>query len=144
MSVETTVKDLIQTLEDGRKGFADASDRLAEDGNAQLAGRFREFSDQRLRFAAELRETSRRAGVTTDDDGSLAGALHRGWIKLKDALTGDDPDAVVNAAVTGEDHAVSEFEKALDGELPAELDMVVKQQLTQIRAVRDELQAIGS
>lgn len=140
MSTESTIKDLVQTLEDGRKGFTEAADRLATDGDAALAGEFSDFAAQRERFSAELRTAAASHGIVFDEDGSLAGALHRGWISLKDAVTGDDPDAVVNAAVTGEDHAVREYDKALDGgSLPGELAMLVKRQAEEIRQVRDRL-----
>ncbi len=143
MSTESTIKDLVQTLEDGRKGFADAAAKLADDGNTQLATEFTQFAEQRQRFSSELRTVAASAGVEFDEDGSVAGALHRGWIALKDALTGDDPDAIVNAAETGEEHAVSEYEKALDrGELPSDVAMLVKRQAEEIRTVRDRLAAL--
>ena len=140
-----TIRDLVQTLEDGRKGFSDAADKLADDGNAALARRFQEYAEQRQRFSAELRSAAIDAGVEVQEEGSVAGALHRGWISLKDALTGTDADAVVNAAHTGEEHAVQEYEKALeDSGLPAGLAETVRRQAAEIRSVRDEVAAMGS
>lgn len=139
------IKDLVQTLEDGRKGFSDAADKLADDGNAALARRFREYAEQRQRFSAELRSAAIDAGLDVHEEGSVAGALHRGWIGLKDALTGSDADVIVNAAQTGEDHAVEEYEKALDdGDLPAGMAETVRRQAEEIRSVRDEVAAMGS
>ena len=54
--------------------------------------------------------------------------MHRGWLSLKDALTGDDAGAVLKAAATGEDHAVSEYEKALEMDLSAGFREVVARQ----------------
>ena len=144
MSTESTIQDLVQTLEDGRKGFADAADKLADDGNTQLADEFRQFAEQRQRFSSELRTVATGAGVTIDEDGSIAGALHRGWISLKDALTGDDAQAIAAAAKSGEEHAVSEYEKALDGELPGEVATLVKRQAEEIRTVRDRVAALAA
>lgn len=145
MSTESTIKDLVQTLEDGRKGFADAADKLATDGNAQLAGEFQQFAEQRQRFSAELRTVATANGVVLEEDGSIAGAVHRGWIALKDALTGDDATAIAAAAKSGEDHAVSEYEKALDGDsLPSDVSTLVKRQAEEIRTVRDRVAALAA
>ena len=145
MSTRTVITDLVQTLEDGRKGFADAATRLAEDGNAELARRFEDFSEQRARFSAQIRSIATQKGLSIDEDGSLAGALHRGWTGLKDALTGDDADAIVEAARRGEEHAVSEYEKAIDSEqLPDELETTVREQLSTIAETRDAVSSMTS
>ena len=145
MSTRTVITDLVQTLEDSRKGFADAATRLAEDGNAQLARRFEDFSEQRARLSAELRSFASAKGMSIDEDGSLAGALHRGWIGLKDALTGEDADAIVEAARRGEEHAVQEFEKAIGSDdLPEELEGTVRAQLSTIEETRDTVSSMSS
>lgn len=139
------IKDLVQTLEDGRKGFADAADKLADDGRANLAETFRGYSRQRAEFAQQLRAAAAEARSDFDEDGSIAGALHRGWISLKDALTGDDVDAIINAAITGEEHAVDEFEDALaDDDLPTTLSSTVSRQAENIRQVRDRLRQLSA
>ncbi len=137
--------DLVQTLEDGRKGFADSSDKLAQDGNASVAGTFASLADQRARFSAELRTAAQRSGLSIEPSGSLAGAMHRGWIGLKDAMTGDDADAIVNAALSGEDHAVTEFEKALEGgDLPTDVETTVRTQLATIKTTKSQLESLTS
>jgi uncharacterized protein (TIGR02284 family) len=68
--------------------------------------------------------------------------VHRGWIALKDALTGDDAEAVLKAALTGEDHAVSEYEDALKMDLSAGFREVVVRQQAAVVAARDEVKAL--
>ena len=51
--------------------------------------------------------------------GSAAGALHRGWINLKSALTSGDDHAILAECERGEDSAVEEVSKALDNGLSA-------------------------
>ena len=77
-----------------------------------------------------------------DQSGTAAAALHRGWIALKDALTGDDAGSVLGAAVTGENHAVSEYEKALEKDLSAGFRDVVTKQHAAVVAARDEVKAL--
>ena len=134
------IEDLIETLEDGRKGFEKAAERLEKDGRADIAGRMRELSQERARFSQELRELAVSEGVEIREDGSMAGTLHRGWITLAEALTGDDPSAVLSAAESGEDHAIAEFEKALtSSDLGAAVSAVVARQAAEVKAAHDEV-----
>jgi uncharacterized protein (TIGR02284 family) len=145
MKTDTTKKvigDLIETLEDGRKGFAQAADKIAESGQTDIAASLRTFGDQRADFAAELRQLAADQGIELDGSGSMAGAMHRGWISLKDALTGDDPHAVLAAAETGEDHAVGEYRDALDQELPGPVLSVISRQATAVQAVHDNVRTL--
>ena len=143
MAITSTVKDLLETLEDGRKGFEEAADKLSEDGHAAIATRMRDFSAQREKFSAELRNAAVSKGVSIEEDGSLGGALHRGWIDLKAALTGDSAEAVLDAVKTGESHAVEEYDDALeDSDLDAEMRQLIVQQADAVRAARDEVNSL--
>lgn len=83
------------------------------------------FAEQRREFSAELRGMAETYGDAIDEGGSAAAAVHRGWIALKDALTGADPKPVLRAALQGEEHAISEYEKALEEDLSPSLRTVV-------------------
>ena len=75
------------------------------------------------------------------ESGSLAGTLHRGWMSLKDALAGSSPEGVLDAAEQGEDHAVKEYEKALQSDISPELRDLVARQATAVRAAHDEVRS---
>ena len=109
----TTVKELIKTLEDGRDGFAKAAEHLDGHSAPDVSRRFREFSAQRGAMADELRRCAKLEGFSVPQGGTVAGAVHRGWIAIKDVLTGDNASAVIAAAEQGEDHAKSKFRDAL-------------------------------
>lgn len=137
------IEDLIETLEDGRKGFNEAAEKLREGGHSQLADEMSEFSNQRARFSSELRTLAVSAGAEIEEEGSAAGALHRGWMDVKAALTGDDPHAVLAAAETGEDHAVEEFEDALEAEgLTGEIRDLISQQAGEVRRAHDRVRGL--
>jgi len=57
----------------------------------------------------------------------------------RDAVTGDDAGSVLGAAVTGEDHAVSEYEKALGEDLSDGFRSVLQRQHASVVAARDEV-----
>ena len=140
---EKVAKDLVETLKDGRNGFASAAEKLRDSDTPETAATFQRFSDQRASFVQDIVSMGHAYGDDVDESGSVAAKLHRGWISLKDALTGDDASSVFGAAVTGEDHAVSEYEKALDeDDLSPEFRALIQQQHASIVAARDEVKAL--
>jgi uncharacterized protein (TIGR02284 family) len=135
--------DLIETLEDGRRGFADAADKLAESNRADLATKFRNYSSQREQFAAELRRMAPAHEKGKGETGSAAGSLHRGWMAVKDAFSGTDAEGVLDVAEQGEDHAVSEYERALDNtEISIDLRNVIERQFAEVQAAHDEVRSL--
>lgn len=135
-------KELIETLEDGREGFAKGAEKLRGDNEPQLADTFVRFSEQRAKFSAELQTMAASYGDKVDDSGTFVATLHRGWLSLKDALTGSSPKGVLDAAEQGEDHAVKEFKKALDADISAGLREIVQRQFTEVKAAHDEVRAL--
>jgi uncharacterized protein (TIGR02284 family) len=137
------LEELVETLEDGREGFKKAADKLEDDGHHELAQKMAQYSDQRARLSAELREIALVDGIDVEDKGTVAAALHRGWMAIADAVSGDDPHAVLAVAESGEDHAVAEFEKALENDdLPVEWRPVIVAQAEAVRSAHDEVRAL--
>ncbi len=142
MSVDESVtKDLVQILEDGKEGFAKAADKVAED-TPEVAAKLREFSAQRGQFSTELQKLAENYGDEVKESGTVAGTVHRGWMALKDALSGSDASGVLDAAEQGEDHAVRAYKKALDDDLSEPLRAVVARQATEVQAAHDAVKAM--
>lgn len=139
---EKVAKELVETLKDGREGYAKLAERLSGDEHAAWAQTMQRLSQQRQQFADEIVAMGHQYGDDVDESGTATAALHRGWLALKDALTGDDPQGALGAAVTGEDHAVSEYEKALEADLSDGFRTVVQRQHQAIVAARDEVKAL--
>ena len=135
-------KNIVEVLEDGKKGFDHAADKLAESNRADLAPMFREFSEQRAGFAAELTTMAAAYGDEIDEHGSVKGTIHRGWMAVKDALSGSDPDGILDAAEQGEDHAVDSYKKALDEDISPELKDVLRRQMGTVQATQDQGKAL--
>ncbi|WP_343989925.1 PA2169 family four-helix-bundle protein, partial [Terrabacter terrae] len=135
-------KELVETLKDGERGFASAAEKLRDGDRPEWATTLQRLSEQRAGFRREIVEMGHEYGDDVDESGSATAAVHRGWIAVKDALTGDDAGTLLGAAVTGEDHAVSEYEKALEGDLSAGFREVVTRQHAAVVAARDEVKAL--
>jgi uncharacterized protein (TIGR02284 family) len=66
-------------------------------------------------------------GGKAEDSGSVAGAVHRGWVSVRDALSGTSDQAILDECERGEDVALSRYRKAMKREeLPAAVRQVVE------------------
>lgn len=120
----SVLNGLIATTIDSAEGFA----RSAENAQAQ---RYRElfsgYAQERRQVVANLQNRVRALGGTPEDDGSVAGALHRRWEDLKRALSNNDDRAVIEEVERGEDHIKAKYESALsDDRLSAETRMTIR------------------
>jgi uncharacterized protein (TIGR02284 family) len=106
---------LVATCRDGEEGFRAAAEAAQ---NAELRGLFLTYAQQRGDFRAELEDEIRRLGGTPSTRGSIAGALHRGWMSVRSSVGGGSDDSVVAEAERGEDAAKRAYQAALDRELP--------------------------
>ncbi|MEO9325370.1 PA2169 family four-helix-bundle protein [Nocardioides sp. C4-1] len=135
-------KELVETLVDGERGFADSAEKLRDSDHPEWATVLHRLSEQRKDFHREIVALGHEYGDDVDDSGTLAAKVHRGWLSLKDALTGDSPDGVLKAVLTGEDHAVSEYDDALEKDLSDGFREVVTRQRAAVVSARDEVKAL--
>ncbi len=137
-------KELVETLKDGERGFAQSAEKLRDSEHPEWATTLQRLSEQRAGFSREIVEMGHDYGDDVDESGTVAASVHRGWIALKDALSGDDAAGVLKAAATGEDHAVSEYDDALEMDLSAGFREVVVRQRAAVVTARDEVKALGA
>lgn len=143
MSTDKTVaSDLMKTLEDGKDGFAKAA-ALVEQGSPELCPTFLRLSEQRRSFYDELHKMAKDYGDPIEASGTIAAAFHRGWMTMKDAVSGSDPSGVLDAAVQGEEHAVKTYETALESsDLSSGLRLVLVRQMDDVSKAYIEVKAL--
>jgi uncharacterized protein (TIGR02284 family) len=136
----STINNLIETLKDGQKGFKEAAEAV---NDPQLKSLFTGYSQQRSRFASELQTQARSVGeAEPETGGSAAGAMHRGWINLKSAITSKEESAILAECERGEDSAVQEFEKAMRNDLPSPVRDIVSRQYSEIKSAHDRIETL--
>jgi uncharacterized protein (TIGR02284 family) len=136
----TFLNNLIETLKDGEEGFKQAAEGISD---PKLKSLFRDYSEQRSRFASALQVEARKFGEEKPEtNSSAAGALHRGWINLKSAITGGDEHAILAECERGEDSAVEEYKKALDDGLSPSAQQLVSRQFAEIKAAHDRIRSL--
>lgn len=137
--VISTLNNLIETCKDGQNGYQTAADGVK---NSELKTLFNTYAQQRAQFAGDLQSEVRRLGGDPEKTGSIAASLHRGWINIKSAVTGEDESAVLAECERGEDSAVSNYQDTLASELPADVRDVVQRQFTQIKEAHDRIRSL--
>jgi len=132
----SVLNDLIETSEDGIKGFHECADNVRNpEAKAFFTDRVRLIE----RGKVELQNEVRRLGGDPDHRGTAGGAMHRAWIKVKSAVTGKDDDAILAEAARGEDVAVENYEDALGKDLPPEVRTIIDRQYRGVLENRDRV-----
>ena len=136
--VVSALNSLIEINRDGQKGFQEAADKIE-------AKQIKEFcfeqSRARAQFVGELQPEVRSLGGEPEKTGSVAAAVHRGWIDLASTLGGGD-HAILIATETGEDYAVGQYKKALDENLPAPVRKIVDRQFQSVKRAHDKVKGM--
>jgi uncharacterized protein (TIGR02284 family) len=133
------LNSLIETCDDGAIGFRTAAEGLQDGSIKQL---FTTYAREREQFANDLRAEVRRLGGEPDEGGSMSGAIHRGWINIKSAVTGRSDAAIIAEAERGEDVAVAAYKKAMQSDLPSEIKSTIEMQYTSVKAAHDRVRAL--
>jgi uncharacterized protein (TIGR02284 family) len=144
----SVLNDLIETSKDGEQGFLKAANDATDPKlKVLLTGRAEECAHA----ARELQARVVALGGKPEDKGSVSGALHRGWVDVKAALSSRDNHAILSECERGEDVAKKRYREALDKELPADIRSLVELQFQgvlqnhdRIRELRDQYAAIRS
>ena len=135
-------KDLMTTLKDGVEGFSSGAEKLTETKQPALASTFRKYADQRAAYYAELEKLAAEYGDDIEPSGSVVASIHRGWMAVKDAISGSSAEGVLDAAEQGEDHAKSSYEDALKEDVSAGLATVIRRQYEGVCAGHDEVRSL--
>jgi uncharacterized protein (TIGR02284 family) len=137
--VISTLNGLVETCKDGANGFRTAADGVED---ASLKRLFSSYAEQRSQFASELERLVTSLGGDPADTGHIAGAVHRGWINLKAAITGKDDGAVMSEAERGEDFAKDRYQAALEKTLPTDVRAAVERQYMQVKEAHDHVRSL--
>ena len=131
---------LIATTLDSVKGFREAAEDSKNPNHQQF---FREMSQERSQVASDLQAHVRTLGGDPRTEASTAGAAHRTWLSLKEAITGNDEEGVVNEVERGEDYIKEKFEKALnDDKILPETRVLLEKSMVSIRKGHDRASAL--
>jgi len=141
--VVSVLNDLLETTRDGEYGFRTCG---AQCERPQLKGILEARAVDCERAAAELELAVIGLGGTPAGGGTTSGALHRGWVTLRGAVSAVDDLAMLEECESGEDKALAHYREAIALPLPTDVMAMVRRQYEgtkknhdQIRALRDQM-----
>lgn len=133
------LNELIETCKDGEYGFNSCAEHAKA---AELKSIFASRADECRRAAEELQSQVMACGGKPEDSGTAAGALHRGWVAARSALTGYDDRAMLDECERGEDVAKRKYRKALEQSLPPDIRSLVERHMAGVQANHDQIKSL--
>jgi uncharacterized protein (TIGR02284 family) len=135
----STLNDLIETCRDAEQGFRKAAENVTR---TDLQTLFNQYAQQRGEFASELQVEVSRIGGAPEKSGSVSGALHRGWIDIKQTFTGKDAHTILEECERGEDAAVRSYQDALAKDLPSDIRGIVERQYHNVQLAHGNIRSL--
>ena len=143
-----TLNTLIETSRDGDNGFT----ACAEDAkDASLRAYFTICATRCRKSVHLLEEVVKNYGGTPEQFGSVLGSINRAWLNLRAANSGNSDLAVLDECERAEDMAMRTFQRALEKDLPVDVEAVVRIQLNgvqenhdHVRELRDERRRLAA
>ena len=144
-NVTSILNNLVETSNDGEKGFRTSAE---DTKNPELKAIFLARAKECATAVAQLQPLIAGLGGHPEQGGSIAGAMHRGWVTLKAAVSERTDLAILEECERGEDVAKAHYRKALEQPLPENIRVIVQRQSEgavrnhdQIRDLRDRYRA---
>jgi uncharacterized protein (TIGR02284 family) len=130
------LNELVETSKNGEKGFQAAAE---DTKNPQLKSLFQKRAADCSAGAAELQAAVTQLGGKPEDSGTVAGAMHRGWLNLKAAVAGRTDTAILEECERGEDVAKKHYGDALNEPLPENVRHLVQKQYEGVLRIHDQI-----
>lgn len=133
------VYHLIAILEDAKKGYITASEKIRDDVLSLL---FEQFGYQRGRYSSELKNVVSQLKVPSAIDQFTLSLLHRTWMDLKTSFKFGKKETIIHACIKGEETAITNYTKAIAQiDEQHELRQLLERQLNEMKDVLHTIKA---
>ncbi len=127
------VYDLIAILEDAKKGYFSASEKIRDEVLSLL---FEKLGYQRGKYSSELRNIVSQLNVPSSIDQFTLSQLHRTWMDLKTTFKFGKKETFIHACIQGEETAIKNYTKAIEQiDDENELREILERQLNEMNCV---------
>ncbi len=131
-----TLNALVETCKDGEYGFRTSAEHAVA---AQVRQLFLTRAEDCRQASSELQSLVLQYGGKAEDGGSVSGALHRGWVKAKSALSSATDLSLLEETERGEDVALAAYRRAIEEELPDDVRAVLSRHLQGVKRNHDQI-----
>ena len=126
---------------DAESGFRTAAENVR---NSEVESVFDHYAKQHAKFGQELQEEIKHLHGSPSEGGSLAGAVHRGWMDLKSTLSGHSAKSMLVSCESGEESAESSYLDAAKAHPTGRTHVLIAKHLEQVQAIRARLTRLVS
>jgi uncharacterized protein (TIGR02284 family) len=138
---QDVLKRLIKLHYDRIEGYERAKDDTKD---ADLLALFNFYAQQSRQFRADLNAEIVKYGGEVPEDNTFLGDIHKAWMDLKAAVTGNDRESVLSSCEFGEQTIVGAYEDALkydedDTRIPQALESVLRNQYEELRTAKSRI-----
>lgn len=128
------LNDLLELNRDSVEGFAKAKELAESPALKKICG---SAEMERREQVRELEPLVRAEGENPEKSGTARGTLHRTWLAVREALSPNGDEALINEAERGEDEIKEAYMEAMKEQLPVEWRGVIEKQAKQVLAIHD-------
>jgi uncharacterized protein (TIGR02284 family) len=134
------LQELLEKNYDAQKGFSKA---MEDAKNPRLKSFLQQQAAQRGRFTNELTQEIINLNAQPKESGSLTGDLHRTWIDIKSAVSGNEDEAVLEECIRGEKASWEEYDNKLKKEnFPPNISNVIQNQASEIHSTLSKVKTL--
>ena len=130
---------LLDVNKDAEEGFRTAAENVK---NSAIETLLEGYAKQHAKFQKELQAEIERLGGNASPSGTFGGAIHRGWMEVKSALTGHSAGAMLAACETGEQSADAAYADAAADNPTGQTNTLLDKQREQIRGFHAHLKKL--
>ncbi|MCZ4407444.1 PA2169 family four-helix-bundle protein [Cryomorphaceae bacterium 1068] len=135
------LNNLLKVNLDAAKGYSYAAENIKNDNFRHF---LKTYADQRKRYAEELKQEILDLGGEPVENTSLLGDLHQALVKIKDSVSSDKDEALLEECSRGEGEAIAQYEKVIETEpFSTELRKLIMTQYDKIRAARSTMDELA-
>ena len=132
-NISLSIHNLIALLEDAKKGYLNASEKIKDSVLSLLLER---FGYQRGRYSNELRKLVNNMGTACPIDQFTLSLLHRTWMDLRTTFKFGQKEQVIEACIKAEETALKNYSMAIDQIADNdEVRIILQQQANGIKTV---------
>ena len=132
-NISLVVHNLIAVLDDAKKGYLHASEKIKDSVLSLLMER---YGYQRGRYSSELKKIVNSMGTACPIDQFTLSLLQRTWMDLKTTFKYEKKDQIIEGCIKAEETALKNYGQAIEQlEDNNELRIILLQQVNGIKTV---------
>lgn len=139
MSNDDTIHHLNHLIAVNRDAEAGLRTAAGNVNNTEIESLFIGYAKQHAKFATELETEIERLGGKPAETGTLGGAIERGWMDLKSALSGHSAAAMLASCQSGEQSAEVSYTNLAETHRSGQTHTLIEKHRQQIIAFRTRL-----